>query len=909
MHSATLINILIKQSLDILLVFRTDGKIIEANQAALDAYGYTKSQLLKKSILDIRTEATQSLVSRQIQKVKRKPFRFETVHRRKDGTEFPVESSWSFVEINGEGSILNIVRDISERKAAEELHETDVRMRLANEATGIGNWEWNVVTNQIRWDAEMFQNYGIKPTKDGIVQYEDWRGSVLPDDLLRNEEILQEPILQAGKSRRAFRIRRRNDGEVRHIEAVETVRTNAEGKTEWVVGTDLDVTERKLAEEKLRDGENLVRGTLNSMTSSIAILDRDGVIRDVNEIWKRFAEANGAKMPYHGIGLNYLNVVRRAVTVGDPYAGTILKGLEAVISGQKSEFEYEYPCHAPNEKRWFILKVSPLEQNDGGLVVLHVNITARKQAEDALEENQQFTQSIIDTAPGVIYLFDLNVKRLTYLTPQAAELIGYSFDEIKGEQDSFLQKFMHPDDAPRAQEHFRRLQNTHNGELSEFEYRMRHKSGEWRWFRSRDRVFKRDEKGKPAKILGIAFDITERVRAEAALQAAHSTFRHLVEKSPFGIYAVDADFRVAQVSTGAEKVFENVHPLLNRDFAEVIRIVWPEPFASEVIKLFSHTLETGEPYHAPSTTEQRRDIGVTESYDWKIERVTLPDGRFGVVCHFYDLSERQRYEAELSAARDGLELRVAERTEELAKTNSDLVAEISQRKLAEEQKIAVLRRVAKTQEDERSRIARDLHDQMGQRLTGLRLKIETLKMGVSDNDEISTGLQTLAEIGQTLDDDVGFLIWELRPTIIDELGLAAAVESYLNEWGKRFEISTSFSATGLGDHRLDPEIEINLYRIAQEALNNAAKYAGATNVEVLLQKSGDTTMLIVEDNGAGFDPAKLSTSREAGHGFGLIGMRERTSLISGVFEIESAPGSGTSILVKIPTNNESQISN
>ena len=136
-------------------------------------------------------------------------------------------------------------------------------------------------------------------------------------------------------------------------------------------------------------------------------------------------------------------------------------------------------------------------------------------------------------------------------------------------------------------------------------------------------------------------------RAQAGLLEAHATFRHLVENSPFGIYAVDADFRLILMSAGAQKVFENVRPLIGRDFAEILRRVWPEPFASEAIGLFRHTLATGEPYHAPSTMERRADIGKVESYDWKIERLPLPDGRFGVVCHFYDLSERQRHEAAL----------------------------------------------------------------------------------------------------------------------------------------------------------------------------------------------------------------------------------------------------------------------
>ncbi len=141
--------------------------------------------------------------------------------------------------------------------------------------------------------------------------------------------------------------------------------------------------------------------------------------------------------------------------------------------------------------------------------------------------------------------------------------------------------------------------------------------------------------------------LVERKLDHQRLRAAHDSFRHLVEHSPFGIYAVDADFRLMQVSAGAQKVFENVRPLIGRDFAEILRTIWPEPFSTEAIAIFRQVLASGETYHAPSTIEKRHDTAAQESYDWKVERIIMPDGRPGAVCHFYDLSERLRYEARL----------------------------------------------------------------------------------------------------------------------------------------------------------------------------------------------------------------------------------------------------------------------
>ena len=122
------------------------------------------------------------------------------------------------------------------------------------------------------------------------------------------------------------------------------------------------------------------------------------------------------------------------------------------------------------------------------------------------------------------------------------------------------------------------------------------------------------------------------------------TFYSLVQDTPFGIYIVDAEFCLWQVSAGSEKVFSAVHPLIGRDFAEVLGTVWSQPFANAAIQRFRHTLATGKPYHSADTTEQRGDNEEVEFYDWQIRRVRLPDGSFGVVCYFYDLTEHKRSE-------------------------------------------------------------------------------------------------------------------------------------------------------------------------------------------------------------------------------------------------------------------------
>ncbi|HEY7119412.1 MAG TPA: PAS domain-containing protein, partial [Tepidisphaeraceae bacterium] len=133
-----------------------------------------------------------------------------------------------------------------------------------------------------------------------------------------------------------------------------------------------------------------------------------------------------------------------------------------------------------------------------------------------------------------------------------------------------------------------------------------------------------------------AADWMERLHAEEALRRTAEALRALVEESPLGIYTVDSDFRIAQVSRGAMPAFQNVQPIIGRDFADVMHTIWPDSFADEAIRIFRRVLETGEPYASPGLTEKRKDISTIESYEWQLNRVTLADGRFGVVCYYFD---------------------------------------------------------------------------------------------------------------------------------------------------------------------------------------------------------------------------------------------------------------------------------
>ncbi len=181
------------------------------------------------------------------------------------------------------------------------------------------------------------------------------------------------------------------------------------------------------------------------------------------------------------------------------------------------------------------------------------------------------------------------------------------------------------------------------GRLPEYrgEYRVQCRDGKLRWLLALGRV-EYGPDGSPQRVSGINVDITDRKQAEEPVRRSAETFAILVEQSPLGIYTIDSRFRLKNVSAGALHTFRNVQPLIGRDFAEVLRAIWPEPFASHAVAIFRHTLDTGEPYVSPGLTHLRHDTGTVESYEWQINRVRLADGQDGVVCYFFDSTRLQQ---------------------------------------------------------------------------------------------------------------------------------------------------------------------------------------------------------------------------------------------------------------------------
>lgn len=237
-------------------------------------------------------------------------------------------------------------------------------------------------------------------------------------------------------------------------------------------------------------------------------------------------------------------------------------------------------------------------------------------------------------------------------------------------------------------------------------------------------------------------------------------------------------------------------------------------------------------------------------------------------------------------------------------TVNAVILDIDAIKKVEADRIGLLRRLSDTQENERRRIARELHDQIGQVVTGLLLGLKSLEQSFRAksllDDESVDKLHWLQRLADQIGQDIHQVAADLRPTAVDDLGIARALDAFCADWNARFDIRIDLQTLG-SQERVTTDVEIALYRIVQEALNNVLKHSRATNVSIVLDQRPHEYRLIIEDDGIGMLRAALTADADSiGPGLGLSGIRERLALLRGSLLIETAYGAGTTLFVAIP---------
>ena len=443
------------------------------------------------------------------------------------------------------GAFLNI----TELKQTElKLRESEERMRLATETTGIGIWEWNVITNQIRWDAQMFRIYGIAPTQDGYVDYSTWSNAVLPEDLPHQEAVLQDTAKRGGHSAREFRIRRVEDMSVRYIQAVETVRMNDLGKIEWVVGTNLDISEIKQATQALEASEGRLALGIQVAELALAEVDYSAGLTHLS--------AKAAKL--FGLGVAEIVVPREKVhaTFHPDDRTELMRRITASLDPKgEGWFAMDHRVLWPDGSvRWLRVRKQVFFSGEGearqpisATLAIH-DITTEKQAVEAVLAREAYIRAILNSLPEHVVVLDVNGLVTAVNEPWerfAVENKATPHSVLKGANYLEVCRTSSAAGDPFAQEALEGLESLLSGQRQEFvmEYPCPTPNLE-RWFLM---YAKRADQGIEGVTLS-HIDITERKHIQDELHKTQTRLALAVEELKAGYWEWDLIKRTLYLS-------------------------------------------------------------------------------------------------------------------------------------------------------------------------------------------------------------------------------------------------------------------------------------------------------------------------------------------------------------------------
>lgn len=502
-----------------------------------------------------------------------------------------------------------------------------------------------------------------------------WLDAVHPDD----KEASGNIFLQANERHEPFsldyRLRRAlPDGKSEYRWCIDSGRPRFDSDGEFLgyAGAVFDVHDRKQAEEALRASEERLRGIFTQTLAGVAETDLTGRFVQVNQ---RYCEIVGRTAEeLYGLRM-------QDITHPDDLTRNLPLFKRAVTEGVPFNIEKRY-VRPDGSLVWVNNSVSLIRDENGTpkhIAAVSLEVSERKQAEEGLTIRSRQQRAV-----AALGQFALSEPELKNVFDEAvrivADTLGNEYCKVLellpggdqvllvsgvGWKQGLVGKATVPTDLEsqagytlvsegpvisrdlRIETRFRGPQLLiDHGVISGMSCIIAGAPGKpWGVLgthTTQERQFTEDDVNFLVAVANVVSNAIRRSQQEGEVRRSAETFAALVEQSPLGIYTVDADFRIANVSAGAAPAFRNVQPVIGRDFAEVMHTIWPEPFASEVLAIFRRVLETGEPYVSPGLTEKRKDIGEIESYEWQVNRVILADGRPGVVCYYFDATRLQK---------------------------------------------------------------------------------------------------------------------------------------------------------------------------------------------------------------------------------------------------------------------------
>jgi PAS domain S-box-containing protein len=518
-------------------------------------------------------------------------------------------------------------------------------------------------------------------------------------------------------------------------------------------------------------------------------------------------------------------------------------------------------------------------------------------ANDRLLQVETAFRTLVESLPDAISRYDRELRHL-FVSPALERLTGRSAREFAGRTNGEM-KLLDPAVVERFDAAVRRVFASGGGETVVFTLDAVDGA---RQFESR-LVGEIGPDGAVASVLAVARDVTARVQAleaeqralqvgealrEATLALARSFDRETVLTTLLDRLRPIVPFDHASVMLIDEATRVSVRAIFDGDRVVALPPERRSQFDPRDHPVVSDILAKGMPVRIPDVRKHPGWSLPTDG-DSEVSWMGVPLFARGEIAGLFALSKREpAYFNEDHA-------KLAEAMSSQASVAVENAVLFEQMQASSVRMRALSRRLVEVQEGERRSIARELHDEAGQALASLRYGLRLLEREIDSGGDVTARVAELVKRTDAVIEGLQRLAADLRPASLDHLGLASALRQYTRAAAAKFGLSVHFKAIGLDGERLPPIVETALYRIVQEAMTNIVRHAAATQVDVLAERRGDRVVVMIEDDGVGFDPERVAR----GEHFGLLGMKERVAALGGSLTIESRPGGGATLVAEV----------
>jgi PAS domain S-box-containing protein len=756
-------------------------------------------------------------------------------------------------------------------------------------------WECDPRSNHITWNAG-FEQFGY--TKDEIGAHLSWwLERIHPDDRERVQQAAEKALRgDASTWSNEYRFRRR-DGSWAWVVARSVIERDKKGQAVRTAGAMIDVghlreTETRLqlfakAEEELQETRRIlleaqrigqVRAWQEDLRTGTVKPDLATLLGHAADPLEQVPREDAWSLIHPDDRSRVMELRRRTIEVGGP-------------------FQTEYRIVTPDGNERFIFVRGELIRDAAGkperILGTALDITDRKRAEEALRKNERLLREAEAMGHTGSWEWDLHSNEI--FSSDENRRIFFGEDRTKGFKLEDFAATYHPDDREWLREETEKLLGD-GKPLGEIRFRIVWPDGSIRWILGKVLVI-RSEDGKPLRAFGTNTDITERKRAEEELK------RHARQQAAIAQLSVTA-LRVDSLKPIFDEAVALITSTLGVEYGNIMEWV-PDnnamefragegPWSADILRRV--TISTAPGFMAWFYLRSKTPVVVEdlprETRFAPCELLIEHGIKSGIAV---PIAGKERPFGVLEANAKQLRSFSSDEVNFVWAMANVLATAIEQRRVAgelgdkREQLQTLSRKLIQAQEAERRAVARELHDELGQILTAIKLNLMRRDTGQDETVSLVDGaIMRVRELAQ-----------DLRPPLLDELGLEASLRWYVEREAGRAGLEARLELVKL-EKRPPSAVETTCFRVAQEALTNVIRHAQARRVEVELRADGDSFQLVVRDDGIGFDVAAARRHAAQGESQGLLGMQERVALVAGKLTIESAPGRGTRVRACLP---------